>query len=236
MTAPVGAIRHPLNPNAYYVGDDDGTVRVTMGTRWGRFDQSGKYLEGSLFEADPELCVWVSAPRPSSPSPHQPRARHARRAVTRRGRRGHSPGGAAVLPWRRPAGCRADVQRISRRRDRRSRRLRRVRARLVRSGGRVTSALRRDDALCVNHAIEVADERHATGEVYNVTYLRRTAEDGTAHLDTWWGRYLDEYECRDGRWAISHRVCVHEWTRSEPLGETMAIDAQRFRQGAADRG
>ena len=43
MTAPVGAIRHPLNPNAYYVGDGDGTVRVTMGTRWGRFDQSGKY-------------------------------------------------------------------------------------------------------------------------------------------------------------------------------------------------
>jgi len=26
MTAPVGAIRHPLNPNAYYVGDEDGTV------------------------------------------------------------------------------------------------------------------------------------------------------------------------------------------------------------------
>jgi len=41
-------------------------VRVIMGTRWGRFDQSGKYLEGSLFEADPELCVWVSAPRPSA--------------------------------------------------------------------------------------------------------------------------------------------------------------------------
>ena len=48
-----------------------------------------------------------------------------------------------------------------------------------------------------------------------MTYLRRTAADGTAYLDTWWGRYLDEYECRDGRWAISHRVCVHEWTRSE---------------------
>ena len=62
---PAGAIRHPLNPNAYYVGDGDGTVRVTMGTRWGRFGPNGRYLEGTLFEADPELCVWVSAPRPS---------------------------------------------------------------------------------------------------------------------------------------------------------------------------
>ena len=66
VTAPAGAIRHPLNPNAYYVSDGDGTVRVTMGTRWGRFERDGRYIEGTLFEADPELCVWVSAPRPTS--------------------------------------------------------------------------------------------------------------------------------------------------------------------------
>lgn len=64
--APAGAIRHPLNPNAFYVDDGDGVVRVTMGTRWGRFAPNGRYLEGTLFEADPELCVWVSAPRPTS--------------------------------------------------------------------------------------------------------------------------------------------------------------------------
>ena len=61
-----GSIRHPLNPNAYYADNGDGTVHVTMGTRWGRFQANGRYLEGTLFEADPELCVWVSAPRPSS--------------------------------------------------------------------------------------------------------------------------------------------------------------------------
>lgn len=66
VTPPVGAIRHPLIPTAYYIGNGDGTVRVTMGNRWGRFEPNGKYLEGTLFEADPELCVWVSAPRPSS--------------------------------------------------------------------------------------------------------------------------------------------------------------------------
>ena len=61
-----GSIRHPLNPNAYYADNGDGTVHVTMGTRWGRFTPSGRYVEGTLFEADPELCVWVAAPRPSS--------------------------------------------------------------------------------------------------------------------------------------------------------------------------
>jgi hypothetical protein len=61
-----GSIRHPLNPNAYYADNGDGTVHVSMGTRWGRFRPDGRYVEGTLFEADPELCVWVSAPRPSS--------------------------------------------------------------------------------------------------------------------------------------------------------------------------
>jgi hypothetical protein len=63
---PPGSIRHPLNPSAYYADNGDGTVYVTMGTRWGRFTPGGQYLEGTLFEADPELCVWVAAPRPSS--------------------------------------------------------------------------------------------------------------------------------------------------------------------------
>jgi SnoaL-like domain len=103
---------------------------------------------------------------------------------------------------------------------------------------RVMQSHRRYEATmhCVlNHAIDIADDSHATGEVYNVTYLLRTADGGRV-LDTWWGRYLDEYECRDGRWAIVRRVCVHEWTRTEPLGVAMPIEAQLFRQGHEDRG
>jgi hypothetical protein len=102
---------------------------------------------------------------------------------------------------------------------------------------RVVESHRRYDATmhCVlNHAIELVDDTHARGEVYNVTYLHRTV-DGTVQLDTWWGRYLDRYEYRDGRWAIAHRVCVHEWTRSEPMGESMPIAAEQFRQGSEDR-
>ena len=89
---------------------------------------------------------------------------------------------------------------------------------------------------CVlNHTIDVVNDGHATGEVYTVAYLVRDT-DSVRYLDSWWGRYLDIYECRSGRWAITHRVCVHEWTRSEAMTATMAIDATRFRSGAADRG
>ena len=98
---------------------------------------------------------------------------------------------------------------------------------------RVVQSHRRYDATmhCVlNHAIDLVDETHATGEVYNVTYLKRGEL-----LDTWWGRYLDRYECRDGRWAIVHRTCVHEWTETRPLSSVMPIDTTRFRAGNDDR-
>ncbi len=102
---------------------------------------------------------------------------------------------------------------------------------------RVVQSHRRYDATmhCVlNHAIEFVDDATATGEVYNITYLRQTV-DGEQQLHTWWGRYLDRYESRDGRWAIAHRVCVHEWTRTEAAGPAMPIDAACFRAGSADR-
>jgi hypothetical protein len=61
---PHGGIRHPLNPKALYTADEEDTVLVTMGTRWGRFRKNGQWVEGPIFEADPELCLWVAAPRP----------------------------------------------------------------------------------------------------------------------------------------------------------------------------
>lgn len=97
---------------------------------------------------------------------------------------------------------------------------------------RVASHRRYDSTMhCVlNHAIEFSDATHATGEAYVVTYLLR----GDV-LDTFWGRYLDDYECRDGRWAIAHRTCVHEFTSSRPLGDPMPIEVGKFRSGRADR-
>jgi hypothetical protein len=90
----------------------------------------------------------------------------------------------------------------------------------------------------LNHHIQLhPDDRRAAGEIYNVTYLFHP--DGST-MDTWWGRYLDTYECRstehsDREWRIVHRVCVHESTRSYADGIPMGIAADRFRQGSFDR-
>lgn len=84
-----------------------------------------------------------------------------------------------------------------------------------------------------NHRVEVdVDGQHARGEVYNVSYLFTEAD---RRLATWYGRYLDAYECRDGEWRIQHRVCVHHSDISEHLPETMGIDAGKFRQASFDR-
>jgi hypothetical protein len=104
---------------------------------------------------------------------------------------------------------------------------------------RVVASHARYDATmhCVlNHAIEVDGPRDARGEVYVVTQLLRTAEDGVAWQDTWWGRYRDRYAEQDGRWGIAHRVCVHEWTSTQPRGPAMTAPVAAYTQGSADRG
>ena len=86
---------------------------------------------------------------------------------------------------------------------------------------------------CVfNHQIDLDDDGiHATGEVYNITYLFK---DDPSELDLWAGRYLDEYEKRGDEWRIIKRVCVHEGT-STGAAHAMAIASEKFRQGSFDR-
>ncbi len=84
-----------------------------------------------------------------------------------------------------------------------------------------------------NHRVEIEpDGQHARGEVYNVSYLF-TEDD--RRLATWYGRYLDAYECREGEWRILHRVCVHHSDVSEHVPESMGINAGKFRQASFDR-
>lgn len=84
----------------------------------------------------------------------------------------------------------------------------------------------------LNHTIELDEDGvHARGESYNVTFLFQKDADV---LDTWHGRYLDVYEKRGEEWRILERVCVHEGTTTEPVNR-MAIDSDKFRQGAFDR-
>ena len=60
---------------------------------------------------------------------------------------------------------------------------------------------------------------------------------GTQQLQiTWSDGHLSRYAYHTLRLQCPCAVCVHEWTRSEPLGDAMPIEADRFRQGREDRG
>ena len=55
----------------------------------------------------------------------------------------------------------------------------------------------------------------ATGEVYFNAWHRIKEDDGEKDLIVG-GRYIDEYECRDGDWRISKRAMVVDWSRTDP--------------------
>ena len=53
-------------------------------------------------------------------------------------------------------------------------------------------------------------------ESYHIAVMgRRTDEEGGTH-STIGGRYLDRFAFRDGRWAITERRVVFDWSRVEP--------------------
>lgn len=53
---------HPFT-RALYELDGNGNVRVSLDGRWGVFRADGAWLEGELYEADPQLCGWIAGPR-----------------------------------------------------------------------------------------------------------------------------------------------------------------------------
>lgn len=58
----MNGIRHPYTKALYE--PEDGRVKVTEKSgRIGWFAQNGQWLEGDRFDADPQLCVWIGAPR-----------------------------------------------------------------------------------------------------------------------------------------------------------------------------
>jgi len=58
------------------------------------------------------------------------------------------------------------------------------------------------------HQIDLVDEEHAKGRCY--FFVIRA--NGLDH----WGRYLDDYEARDGRWLFSYRKVTTEGRQPEP--------------------
>lgn len=84
-----------------------------------------------------------------------------------------------------------------------------------------------------NHRVVVdADGESARGEALTVAYLFRRDE---RTLSTFYGRYLDDYRCRNAEWRIFHRVCVHHGSTVQDVPAAMPIDVDTFRQGSFDR-
>ena len=66
--------------------------------------------------------------------------------------------------------------------------------------------------MITNILCDFSDADHAFVESYHVAWCQMT--DGTdAEIG---GRYLDKFERRDGRWAITHRDVIFDWSRMEP--------------------
>jgi hypothetical protein len=54
---------HPFT-KALYEQDGEGNVRITMTDgRSARVRLDGSYLDGDVFDVDPQLCGWVGGPR-----------------------------------------------------------------------------------------------------------------------------------------------------------------------------
>ncbi len=53
-------------------------------------------------------------------------------------------------------------------------------------------------------------------------------------IDTFWGRYIDRFEKRLGRWAIASREVVHDWSERRAAGPNMP-NVVTYRSGKKDR-
>lgn len=76
----------------------------------------------------------------------------------------------------------------------------------------------------------------ARAETYCLGWYERTARDGSTRSIAQGLRYLDRFERRFGRWAISNRVVVLDWEKVFPAGEpsTPPTSWQRGGRGGAD--
>jgi hypothetical protein len=53
---------HPFS-RALYEQDGNGNVRVSSDGKFGLFTPDGRWIEGEIFDADPQLCGWIGGPK-----------------------------------------------------------------------------------------------------------------------------------------------------------------------------
>ena len=67
------------------------------------------------------------------------------------------------------------------------------------------------------------DGDRAHGEVYFIAW-HRLVEEGEPYDLLMAGRYIDEYACRDGRWAIVKRREIVDWGRKDKVSDGFMAD------------
>jgi hypothetical protein len=85
-----------------------------------------------------------------------------------------------------------------------------------------------------NMLIEI-DGDHARGETYFLAFQRQDHADGSSTFEQYGGRYLDRFERRDGRWGITERLVLMDWTRVGPTGPEWAGTATFPGSGVRDQ-
>ena len=76
------------------------------------------------------------------------------------------------------------------------------------------------------------DADEATGEVYFQAFHQHASEDFDRFIC---GRYIDRYARRQGRWLMTHRTEVVDWTRTEPTAEEYFTRRPETVRGRRDR-
>lgn len=85
-----------------------------------------------------------------------------------------------------------------------------------------------------NVVIELGDGVAWVESAFMATHVRPVAEGfDEPFMDTFWGRYVDRFEKRDGVWAIASREVVHDWSERRACGPRMPL-AEAYRAGRRD--
>ncbi len=67
----------------------------------------------------------------------------------------------------------------------------------------------------IHNVLIELDGATAWSESYFIAHHRIATDDGPQDMIAA-GRYLDRFEKRDGRWRISHRHAIYDWSRNDP--------------------
>ena len=81
-----------------------------------------------------------------------------------------------------------------------------------------------------NTIIDFVDDDTAHVESHVCARHLRDDGDDVLAMETFFGRYVDRFERREGVWKIAERLVVHDWDLAEPV--TLAFPPGRFTDGA----